>query len=192
MNDKKQCLIIFLTMLKLGAVTFGGGYVMVSYIEDEFVRKRSWITEEDMVNMVALSSSVPGVISVNCSILVGYKLQKLRGALLAVLGVVLPSIIIITALTFVYEAVHENVYIAGALRGVRAAVVALLVSAFLRFTKPFRKDAISIAVMVAAFCLSFILGINVIFLLLSAIVFGVVVGIWRIKDTPSEPKEDTK
>lgn len=192
MNDKKQCLIIFLTMLKLGAVTFGGGYVMVSYIEDEFVRKRSWITEEDMVNMVALSSSVPGVISVNCSILVGYKLQKLRGALLAVLGVILPSIIIITVLTFVYEAVHENVYIAGALRGVRAAVVALLVSAFLRFTKPFRKDAISIAVMVAAFCLSFILGINVIFLLLSAIVFGVIVGIWRIKETPSEPKEDAK
>lgn len=192
MNDKKQCLIIFLTMLKLGAVTFGGGYVMVSYIEDEFVRKRSWITEEDMVNMVALSSSVPGVISVNCSILVGYKLQKLRGALLAVLGVILPSIIIITVLTFVYEAVHENVYIAGALRGVRAAVVALLVSAFLRFTKPFRKDAISIAVMVAAFCLSFILGINVIFLLLSAIVFGVIVGIWRIKDIPSEPKEDAK
>lgn len=192
MNDKKQCLIIFLTMLKLGAVTFGGGYVMVSYIEDEFVRKRSWITEEDMVNMVALSSSVPGVISVNCSILVGYKLQKLRGALLAVLGVILPSIIIITVLTFVYEAVHENVYIAGALRGVRAAVVALLVSAFLRFTKPFRKDAISIAVMIAAFCLSFILGINVIFLLLGAIVFGVTVGIWRIKDTPSEPKEGAK
>lgn len=192
MNDKKQCLIIFLTMLKLGAVTFGGGYVMVSYIEDEFVRKRSWITEEDMVNMVALSSSVPGVISVNCSILVGYKLQKLRGALLAVLGVILPSIIIITVLTFVYEAVHENVYIAGALRGVRAAVVALLVSAFLRFTKPFRKDAISIAVMIAAFCLSFILGINVIFLLLGAIVFGVTVGIWRIKGTPSEPKEGAK
>lgn len=192
MNDKKQCLIIFMTMLKLGAVTFGGGYVMVSYIEDEFVRKRSWISEEDMVNMVALSSSVPGVIAVNCSILLGYKLQKLKGALLAVLGVILPSIIIITVLTFVYEALNENVYVAGALRGVRAAVVALLVSAFLRFTKPFRKDAVSIAVMVLAFCFSVIFGINVIFLLLGAIVFGVTVGVWRIKNPPSEPKEDAE
>ena len=70
-SNKKQCLIIFLTMLKLGAVTFGGGYVMVSYIEDEFVRKRHWFSEEEMVNMVALSQSVPGVIAVNCSILLG-------------------------------------------------------------------------------------------------------------------------
>ena len=85
-------------MLKLGAVTFGGGYVMVSYIEDEFVRKRSWFSEEEMVNMVALSQSVPGVIAVNCSILLGYKLQKLKGALLAVLGVILPSIIVLTGL----------------------------------------------------------------------------------------------
>ena len=192
MSNAKQCMIIFLTMLKLGAVTFGGGYVMVSYIEDEFVRKRGWFTEEEMANMVALSASVPGVIAVNCSILLGYKLQKLKGALLAVLGVILPSIIVLTVLTFIYDTVKDNVYVAGALKGVRAAVVALLVSSFLRFTKPFRKDIVSIAVFVVAFGLSLVLGINSIYIILGAIVFGVTVGIWRIKKTPDEPKEAAK
>ena len=84
----------------------------------------------------------------------------------------------------------DNVYVAGALRGVRAAVVALLVSAFLRFTKPFRKDIVSIAVFVLAFLLSIILGVNSIYIILGAIIFGVTAGIWRIKNEPPQPKED--
>jgi chromate transporter len=172
---------LFAIMLKLGAVTFGGGYAMVPLFEDEFVCKRGWITDEDMCNMVALSQSVPGAIAINCSILIGYRLKRLRGAILCVLGVILPSVIVLTAVTFVYEAVRDNAYVAGALRGIRAAVVALLVSAFWRFSKPFRKDMISVAVFAAAFLLSIWLGINSIYIILGGIVFGVAVGTVRIK-----------
>lgn len=186
MKAKRQGLQIFLSMLRLGALTFGGGYAMVPLIEDEFVRKRGWVQAEDMVNIVALAQSVPGAIAINCSILVGYRLQKIKGVLLAVAGIILPSIVVLTAVTFLYEAMKENVYVASALRGIRAAVVALLVSAFVRFSKPFRKDIVAIAVFVAAFCISLLLNFNSIYIILGAIVFGVTVGIWRIKNTPPD------
>ena len=153
---------------------------MVPLFEDEFVQKRGWISEEDMCNMVALSQSVPGAIAINCSILIGYRLYKLRGAITAVLGTILPSVIVLTAVTYLYEAVRDNVYVAGALRGIRAAVVALLVSAFWRFSKPFRKDIVAVAVFVTAFALSLILSINSIYIILGGIVFGIIAGIWRL------------
>ena len=184
MADKKKLGILFLIMLKLGALTFGGGYAMIPLFEDEFVRKREWIACEDMVNMIALSQSVPGAIAVNCGILIGYRLGKLKGALIAVLGTILPSLIVLTALTYVYEAVRDNPYVAGALRGIRAAVIALLVSAFWRFSKPFRKDIVAIAAFVAAFLISLLLDVNSIYIILGAIVFGITAGIWRIKKAP--------
>lgn len=172
---------IFLTMFKIGALTFGGGYAMVPLFRSEYVEKSGWITDEDMLNMIALSQSIPGAIAVNCSILVGHKLRKIKGALVAVTGSVLPSLITLTAVTFVYEAVRDNAYVAGALRGIRAAVVALLVSAFLGFMKPFYKDALAMAAFAIAFLLSFLLDISSIYLILGGIVFGVTLGIIRIK-----------
>lgn len=172
---------IFFTMLRLGAFTFGGGYAMVPLFEDAFVRKYGWISQDDMMNMVALSQSVPGAIAINCGILIGYRLKKLRGALVAVAGTILPSLILLTLITFLYEAVRDNIYVAGALRGIRAAVVALLVSAFLSFMKPFYKDALAMAAFFAAFALSLFLGINSIYIILAAIAFGLTFGIRRFK-----------
>lgn len=175
---------IFLTMLKIGALTFGGGYAMVPLFRDEFVNKNGWINDDDMLNMIALGQSVPGAIAVNCSILIGYRLNKFRGALVALAGVVLPSLIVLTIVTYVYAAVRDNAYVAGALRGIRAAVVALLVSAFLSFMKPFYKDAVSMTAFFAAFLLSIIFDINSIYIILGAIVFGVTAGIFRVKKEP--------
>ena len=132
---------------------------------------------------------MPGAIAINCGILIGYRLRKLRGALVAVAGIILPSIIVLTAVTFLYEAVRDNVYVAGALRGIRAAVVALLVSAFVRFSKPFRKDWVAVAVFVAAFCLSILLSVNSIYIILGAIVFGIIVGIWRLAKNEADSEE---
>jgi chromate transporter len=137
-----------------------------------------------MVNMIALGQSVPGAIAVNCSILIGYRLKKFRGALVAIAGVVLPSLIVLTVVTYVYAAVRDNAYVAGALRGIRAAVVALLVSAFLTFMKPFYKDAVSMTAFFAAFLLSIIFDLNSIYIILGAIVFGVTAGILRVKKEP--------
>ncbi len=180
-GNTTSLLRIFLTTFKVGALTFGGGYAMVPLFQDEFVRKYQWITDDDMVNMIALGQSVPGAIAVNCSVLIGYKLKKLRGALVAVLGSVLPSMIVLTVVTYLYEAVRDNVYVAGALRGVRAAVVALLVSAFLTFMKPFYKDIVSVFAFAAAFLLSLLFDINSVYIILGAIIFGITAGILRIK-----------
>lgn len=172
---------IFLTTLKLGAFTFGGGYAMVPLFENAFVHKYGWITRDDMLNMIALSQSVPGAIAINCSILIGYRLKKLRGVLAAVAGIILPSLVFLTIVTFAYEAVRDNIYVAGALRGIRATVVALLVFAFLSFLKPFYKDWLAMTAFFAAFVLSLVLGINSIIIILGAIVFGITAGICRIK-----------
>ena len=108
------------------------------------------------------------------------------------LGTVLPSLIVLTAVTYVYEAVRDNVYVAGALRSIRAVVVALLVSAFWRFTKPFRKDLVAIAAFAVAFLLSLLLDINSIYIILGSIAFGIIFGIWRIKKTAPPDGEGLK
>lgn len=175
---------LFLITFKLGAITFGGGYVMVPLFVGEFVQKRDWLKQEDMMNMVALSQSVPGAIAINCSVLVGYRLRKVKGAIVTVLGSMLPSLITLTIVTFIYQEFRDNVYVAAALRGVRAAVVALLVSAFWSFTKPFRKDLIAAIAFAAALLLSLLTDINSIYIILGAIIFGIAVGVLRVKDAP--------
>lgn len=184
MTQKISLWSLFWITFKLGAITFGGGYIMVPLFEGEFVQQRGWLKQEDMMNMVALSQSVPGAIAINCSVLVGYRLRKVKGAIVTVLGSMLPSLIILTVVTFIYQEFRDNVYVAAALRGVRAAVVALLVSAFWKFTKPFRKDVIALIAFAAALLLSLFADINSIYIILGAIVYGIVVGIWRIKDAP--------
>ena len=186
MASKASLWRIFRTMFKVGALTFGGGYAMVPLFRSEYVDKHGWITDEDMLGMIALSQSVPGAIAINCSILVGYKLKKLPGALVAVAGSILPSLLVLTLVTYLYEAVRDNAYVAGALRGIRAAVVALLVSAFLGFMKPFYKDILSVAAFAAAFLLSIILDISSIYLILGGIVFGVTLGMLRFKKPKPE------
>jgi len=179
---EKKLWSIFWITFKLGAITFGGGYVMVPLFQNEFVCKRPWIKQEDMCNMVALSQSVPGAIAINCSVLVGYRLRKIKGALAAVLGSMLPSLITLTIVTYIYQEFRDNLYVAAALRGVRAAVVALLISAFWSFTKPFRKDVVAIAAFAIALLLSIIANINSIYIILGAIIYGIVFGMWRVKN----------
>ncbi len=173
---------LFWITFKLGAVTFGGGYVMVPLFMGEFVQKRGWLEQEDLMNMIALSQSVPGAIAINCSVLVGYRLRKVKGAFVTVLGSMLPSLITLTIVTFIYQEFRGNDYVEAALRGVRAAVVALLVSAFWNFTKPFRKDILAIIVFAAALLLSLFTDINSIYIILGAIIYGIAAGILRVKD----------
>lgn len=190
MTQKINLWSLFWITFKLGAITFGGGYVMVPLFEGEFVTKRDWLKQEDMMNMVALSQSVPGAIAINCSVLVGYRLRKVIGAIVTVLGSMLPSLITLTIVTFIYQEFRENIYVEAALRGVRAAVVALLVSAFWKFTKPFRKDVIALIAFAAALLLSLFTDINSIYIILGAIIYGIVAGIWRVKDAPKLAGKD--
>lgn len=154
---------------------------MVPLIENEFVHKKKYLKAEEMTDILALSQSLPGAIAINASVICGYKVSGIGGAVLAVLGMALPSIISLTVVTFLYEWFKENRFVAGALKGIRASVLALLISAFLSLSRPFRKDILCIFIFIAVFLISFILDINSIFIILAGIVAGILLGILRRK-----------
>lgn len=150
----RTLLRIFWVTLKIGAFTFGGGYAMIPLMQDEFVDKYHWIEEKDIVDVFAVAQSLPGVIAVNSSLLIGYKIAGLLGGLIAVLGVILPSLIILSVITLFYNAFITNPFVIGALRGISAAVVALMLSAVLRLRKQSLPDAKTWLLACAALALS--------------------------------------
>ena len=166
---------LFFSFLKIGAFTFGGGYAMLPLIHAEMVEKKQWITEEEMINMIAIAESTPGVIAVNCATFVGYKVGKFWGSLLATLGVVLPSLIIITIIALFFEKFLEIKYASYAFNGIRAGVVVLIFNACLKFYKHCPKTVISYALIIIAVVLSLFVEFR--YLSVCLIVFGGIVGI---------------
>lgn len=163
---------LFLACLKIGAFTFGGGYAMVALIQNEFVKKRHWVSGEEMLNIIAIAQSVPGVIAVNSSIMIGYRIHKVKGAFVCALGAVLPSLITLCIVSTFYLQFRDNRYAIGALRGVKAAVVALMASAILNIARPSIKDKFTAAVCAVAFLIALFTDINAVFLILAGGLVG--------------------
>ena len=120
---------LFLTFMKIGAFTFGGGYAMIPLIQKEAVERRQWITDSDVLDVIAIAESTPGPIAINAATFVGYRVGGLLGALCATLGVVLPSFVIILIIAHCFEAFKNSRIVQGCMRGLRPAVVALIGSA---------------------------------------------------------------
>lgn len=142
---------LFLTFFKIGAFTFGGGYAMVSLMEEELADKKKWITSQDMLDMLVLAESTPGAIAVNTATSVGYKLRGVIGGIVATLGVVLPSFVIISALFFVINIVADNVWYKAAFKGVNACVTVLVINAFVKMGKQLPHDVYNYVTAVVAF-----------------------------------------
>ena len=119
---------LFISFFKIGAFTFGGGWAMIPLIEREVVDKQNWIKREDFVDALAISQSLPGVLAVNISILIGNKLRGLKGCLTATLGTILPSFLIILAIAIWFVQTYDNPVVERIFKGIRPAVVALIVS----------------------------------------------------------------
>ena len=119
---------LFISFFKIGAFTFGGGWAMIPLIEREVVDKQNWIKREDFVDALAIAQSLPGVLAVNISILIGNKLRGLKGCLMATLGTILPSFLIILAIAIWYVQTYDNPVVERIFKGIRPAVVALIVS----------------------------------------------------------------
>ena len=119
---------LFISFFKIGAFTFGGGWAMIPLIEREVVDKQNWIKREDFVDALAIAQSLPGVLAVNISILIGNKLRGLKGCLTATLGTILPSFLIILAIAIWFVQTYDNPVIERIFKGIRPAVVALIVS----------------------------------------------------------------
>ena len=155
-------LSVFLTFLKIGAFTFGGGYAMIPLIQREAVEKHGWVSDDDILEIVAVAESTPGPIAINAATFVGYRVGGFFGAAAATMGVVLPSFCIILAVSAVLEAFQSLRAVQYAFFGIRAGILALLLKALWNMYKKMPKGWLSYILMGAAFVLTAFLGVPVI------------------------------
>lgn len=167
---------LFVTTLYISSFTFGGGFVIVTFMKKKFVDELHWIDEQEMLDMTALAQSSPGAIAVNAAILVGWQVEGLAGMLVAVLGTILPPMIILSIISVFYTAFAANRYIALLLKGMQAGVAAVILDVVFDLgSKVVRSGSwVYIALMAAAFVANTVLGVNVILVILAAAAFGVV------------------
>jgi len=159
---------LFLSTFYLSSFTFGGGFVIIPLMKKKFVDELKWIDEEEMLNLTAIAQSSPGAVAVNASMLLGYRVAGLPGALVTVLGTVLPPLIILSVVSLFYEAFQENMIINAVLKGMRAGVAAVIADVVISLGGKIvkEKEILSVLVMVFAFVAVFFLGVNVMYIIL--------------------------
>jgi len=166
---------MFVSFFRIGAFTIGGGYAMLPLIEKEVVDHQKWVSEEDIVDVFAISQSVPGVIAINSSIFIGYKISGFAGAVAAALGVILPSFIIILVIAFFLLNINNNVYIQKAFTGVRAGVVGMIALAAVKLAKSAVKDKLGVGLAIAAFIAIVVFDISVILIIIGGGLIGYII-----------------
>lgn len=150
---------LFLTFAKIGLFTFGGGYAMISVIENNCVERKRWITHDEMINMTIIAESTPGPIAINCATFTGYKRAGFVGALVATLGMILPSFIIIYLISMFLDSFLELTIIANAFKGIKIAVGILILDAAITMIKKMHKKKFPIAVIIGSFIVMFCINI---------------------------------
>ncbi len=174
-TDLKRLLDMFITFFKIGAFTFGGGYAMIPIIEREVIVNKGWIkSEEEIIDVFAVSESIPGAIAINSSTFVGYKIAGRKGALVAACGVILPSFIIITLIAAFFSKFQNNPIVQAALMGIRSAVVALILLAAVKVGKKAVKGKITSAISLITVILVLFLDIHAIFTVIGGATVGLI------------------
>lgn len=175
-KDLKFYFKLFASTFLLSAFTFGGGYVIISLMRKKFVDQYKWIEENEMLDLTAIAQSTPGAIAVNASILVGYRMAGVPGALLTVFGTVLPPLIILSVISIAYTAFRDSTMVAYTLRGMQAGVAAVIIDVvinmILNITK--EKKKFPILLMLIAFVAAFVFDVSVIIIILVCGVVGAV------------------
>lgn len=175
-----RLLTLFLTFLKVGAFTFGGGYAMIPIIEEEVTKKRKWITNSEILDIIAISETTPGPIAVNTATYVGYKVGGILGSIFATLGLALPSFVIIFVISYFYKDFMQWQVIQAAFKGLKVGVIILLINAVIKLKKGVKVNLIGIilfAITLSLMVLSTIFDFGFRYLSLCLIVFGLLVGI---------------
>ena len=173
--------VLFRSMLVISAFTFGGGFVIVSLMKKRFVDELGWLEEEEVLDMIALAQTCPGPIAVNCAVLVGWRVAGSAGMLSAVLGTVLPPMVVLGLVSLAYDRFAGNRYAALALRGMQAGVAAILADVALGLVgKVLRAgDGLRIALMAAAFVAVAFFRVNAVWILLAAALAGTIAALRR-------------
>ena len=166
----------FLTFFKIGIVTFGGGYAMIPMLEEEVVNKHHWTSKEELLDLIAIAQSCPGVFAVNISTFIGYKLNKKAGAFCTTLGAALPSFIIILLIAMFFHQFADNKVVAAMFRGIRPAVVALIAVPTFRLAKTASISLTNCWIPIACALAIWALGVSPILIIIIAAVAGYVYG----------------
>lgn len=184
MNKKDLYLTLFRSTFFLSMFTFGGGYVIVPLMEKKFVNELGWIDEDEMLNLIAIGQSAPGPIAVNTSILIGYRMAGFSGAMVTVLGTILPPLAIMTGLAYIYLAVRDNALVNNVLLGMQAGVAAIIVNVVinmaLRIIK--QKKIVPVLVMVSALIAGIVFQVNILWLLFVSALIGLIMTLIDLKN----------
>lgn len=167
---------LFFSTLYISAFTFGGGFVIVTFMKRIFVDQLHWIDDQEMLDMTALAESSPGAIAVNAAILVGWHVEGLPGMAVAVLGTIIPPMVILSVISFFYAAFATNPYVALVLKGMQAGVAAVILDVVWGLGSDVVKtrSVLYVVLMILAFLANVVLGLNVVLIILAAAAFGVV------------------
>ena len=176
----KGYLSLFLTMLKIGLFTFGGGYAMIALIENEFVEKKKWLEKDEFLDVAAIAESTPGPIAINAATYMGYKNAGIIGSIIATLGICIPSFVIIYAISLFFDAFLSLTLVAYAFKGIQICVVYLILAAGLKMLKQMKKTVFNmIIILVTLVCMVvfslFAVKFSTIFYILISGICGVVV-----------------
>lgn len=167
---------LFKTNFILSSSTFGGGFVIVSLMKKKFVEELKWLDEEEMLDITAIAQSSPGPIPINASVILGYRMKGIIGSLVAILGTALPPLIIITLISYFYEAFRSNPVIATALQVMRAGVAAVIFDVVYNLAKHIfqKRSPLYITLMFTAFILTYFLGVSAMLIILLCLATGII------------------
>ncbi|MFR5601236.1 MAG: chromate transporter [Lachnospiraceae bacterium] len=181
MKKSRLLMKLFWSTLYISAFTFGGGFVIVTFMKKKFVDQFHWISEEEMLDLTALAQSSPGAIAVNAAILVGWRVAGFPGMVTAVLGTILPPMVILSVISFFYAAFASSRYVALLLKGMQAGVAAVILDVVWSLGKNVVKERslVQILVMAAAFIATVVYQVNVIYIILAAAAVGILREVWK-------------
>lgn len=175
-KDYSKLWTLFRSMFVLSACTFGGGFVIVSLMKKKFVEELKWLEEDEMLDVTAITQSAPGPLPVNASVIIGYRMAGVVGSLTAILGTILPPMIIISVISVFYEQFRTNPYIATALQVMRAGVAAVIFDVVINLVaNVFKtKRALYIGMMIIAFIATYLLDVSAMIVILTCLGIGLI------------------
>lgn len=190
MKEKlKMLLSLYSTFFFVGLTTFGGGLAMLPILEREVSRKKGWVSSEELLDYYAIAQSTPGIIAVNVATFCGRKMAGVFGGIVATLGVVIPSIIIITLIANFLEVINKTLWVKKALMGINIAVAANLTYAAFGFAKKSIKNVWCLLLYFAGFVSIYFFKVNTIWVILTAAVIGIVLGLVSAKKSKSQSED---
>ncbi len=177
-----RLLAIFCTMFKIGLFTFGGGWSIIAQMQNEFVDKRKWMTEDQIIDYMSLAKSFPGIMIINMSVFSGYAMAGAAGAAVAAVGLSLPALLAIAVVTYFYGALRDNVYVAKVLSGVRSVVIPIILSACVRMWPTALKGKSAVVLLTVSFLVCTFTNFSKLLVIVIALAIGLLVWRGRIND----------